>query len=109
MQPQIQPINDKKNVSWGENEMREIKEFNENDSTSLEDNIFKKLKRINTVADFNHFELNLEKPEKPEKPENINIQYKEFKNIDEDRFNNLEEKIEIINNKIEKILELLFK
>jgi len=62
-----------KSVSWGENE-----EFQE------EDNIFKKLKKINTF-------------------ENINE-----KTI-EDRLSNIEEKIENYNDKLNKVLELLEK
>jgi hypothetical protein len=76
----------KKKVSWGENQTQEIIEYNE-----TEENIFNKLKRVN-------HSMNLA---------NIDMESNEAKKSKEDRLDELEKKMEIVNDKVEKILDIL--
>uniref|UniRef100_A0A6C0IED5 Uncharacterized protein n=1 Tax=viral metagenome TaxID=1070528 RepID=A0A6C0IED5_9ZZZZ len=76
----------KKNVSWGFNETRE---YQENDKI-MEDNIFKKLKKINnenTTALINDSS--------------------ELNNFNENKLNNLENQIKILNDRVNLILNIL--
>jgi hypothetical protein len=76
----------KKNVSWGYNETREYKE---NDKI-IEDTIFKKLKKISN--------------------ENSNVfinDTSELNNLNENKLNNLENQIKILNDRVNLILNIL--
>jgi hypothetical protein len=76
----------KKNVSWGFNETRE---YQENDKI-MEDNIFKKLKKINN-----------------ENSNAVIIETSELNNLNENKLNNLENQIKILNDRVNLILNLL--
>lgn len=81
--------NNKKNVSWGFNETREYKE---NDKI-MEDTIFKKLKKLN-----NDYSSGIT---------NDSTELTNFNNINENKINNLENQVKILNEKVNIILNIL--
>jgi hypothetical protein len=87
-----EPIKDKKNVSFSN--VEEIQTFNVEDEE--DDNIFSKLKRVSSNQSEN-IKLEIYQDNKSEKV------------IDEDRIAKLEREVRNINNKMDKILELLSK
>ena len=79
----------KKNVSWGFNETREYQEDQENDKI-MEDTIFKKLKKITN------------------KPSSVfTTDTPELNNLNENKLNNLENQIKILNDRVNLILNIL--
>ena len=88
-------LNQKKNISWGEDENINIKivEYESDENALIEDDIFKKLKKIDPEPEiFSNTNINT----------NINTNF----NINS-RINILEDKIEGLNTKVDLILKLL--
>jgi len=85
----------KKNVSWGENVMIAKNEIEIIQSDSEEDNIFKKLKKVNTqghnVETLNNIKLNINEPST------------------EDKIKDLQNEMKLLNTKLDKIMDLLNK
>jgi hypothetical protein len=87
-----------KSVSWGNNEILEIENQLFLDKQDHEDNIFKKLKRVNT---FENISLSIN--ENGGINENSGINEKTF----HDRLTSIEDKIEIYSHKIDKIYDIM--
>jgi hypothetical protein len=88
----LQSPEKRKNVSWGENiEIKEILDISETKNTKMseEDNIFKKLKKINATE-----------------YETINTANNISQINQQDRIQNLEMEIKVINNKIDMLIDL---
>jgi hypothetical protein len=85
----------KKNVSWGENVMIAKNEIEIIQSDSEEDNIFKKLKKVNTqghnVETLNNIKLTINEPST------------------EDKIKDLQNEMKLLNTKLDKIMDLLNK
>jgi hypothetical protein len=82
-------LNNKKNVSWGFNDTREYQEHQENDKI-MEETIFNKLKKITN------------------EPSKVFINdTPELNNLNENKLNNLENQIKILNDRVNLILNIL--
>jgi hypothetical protein len=85
----------KKNVTWGENVMIAKNEIEIIQSDSEEDNIFKKLKKVNTqshnVETLNNIKLTINEPST------------------EDKIKDLQNEVKLLNTKLDKIMVLLNK